>query len=56
MFKSPKLFVVLGCFFIGLAVVLRFAALVNPNIILAVKPASLLILANISFVVALLKK
>jgi hypothetical protein len=56
MFKSPKPFVFLGFFLIGLAVVLRFAALANPRVMLAVKPVSLLVLANISFVLALLKK
>ncbi|MDD5155058.1 MAG: hypothetical protein PHF11_01035 [Candidatus Omnitrophica bacterium] len=52
---SVKFFILIGCFLLLAAVILRYAGLYSPAI-LVIKPSSLLILANISFVLAVLAK
>jgi hypothetical protein len=56
MVKSPKLYVNVGYFLLLAAVVLKIILLLNPGMVAMFKPSSLLILANISFVLALLVK
>ncbi len=53
---SLKLFVTLGCIFLAGAVVLRGIGFISPPAMCVFKPSSLLILANISFVLAILVK
>jgi len=56
MTNSSKFFVVIGCLLIAAAIVLKGMALVNPAVVRVVKASSLLILANTSFILAILLK
>ncbi|MBU0504227.1 MAG: hypothetical protein ABH882_04305 [Candidatus Omnitrophota bacterium] len=53
---SLKFFVTLGCIFLAGAAILRGIGFINPPAMYVFKPSSLLILANISFVLAILAK
>jgi len=56
MTNSSKFFVVIGCLLMVLAVILKVTGFVNPAVMRVIKPSSFLILANISFVLAILVK
>lgn len=53
---STKFFVTMGCIFLAGAVIIRGIGLINPSVMYVFKPSSLLILANISYVLAILVK
>jgi hypothetical protein len=53
---SAKFFVIIGCIFLAGAFLIRTIGLVNPLVMYVFKPSSYLILANISFVLAILVK
>lgn len=55
MTKTSKLLVAVGCALILAAVILRAMLLFNPTASL-IKPSSLLVLANTSFILAILLK
>lgn len=56
MTNSSKFFVAVGCLFILAAVILKGMGFSNPAALGIVKPSSLLILANTSFILAILLK
>ncbi|MDP2928178.1 MAG: hypothetical protein Q8N80_05220 [Candidatus Omnitrophota bacterium] len=56
MTNSSKSFVVIGCLLIVAAFILKGTSFVNPAVVRAVKASSLLILANTSFILAILFK
>lgn len=56
MTNSSKFFVVIGCLLIAAAFILKGMAFVNPATVWLVKASSLLILANTSFILAILLK
>jgi hypothetical protein len=56
MTKSAKFFVVIGCLFILIAVVLKVLGFWNIVLLRTIKPSTFLIAANTSFLLALLLK
>jgi hypothetical protein len=56
MVVSSKLLVGVGLILMAAAVILKVMGSVTPGMICVIKPSSLLILANISFVLAVLYK
>lgn len=55
--KNPsQFFVVLGCLLVVAGVALRVIVLRNPMAIMVIRPISLIILANTSFLLAILLK
>jgi len=56
MTNSAKFFVAIGCLLFLAAVVLRCIGFYNPVVMRVIKPSSLLILTNTSFILAILLK
>lgn len=56
MTSSAKFFILVGCLLLLVAVILRGIGFVNPAVMSVIKPSSFLILANTSFILAILLK